>query len=106
MVAAIAELYGHDSKDDRVRTAILLCMIGTAMEEVVKQAGETLGGKIAIEGLKMVPGKALIKINKGVGLRLLTKFGERGVVNSPSTRRGRGSRNIRRGNVLCGWSSG
>lgn len=34
MVAAIAELYGHDSKDDRVRTAILLCMIGTAMEEV------------------------------------------------------------------------
>ena len=81
MVAAIAEIYGHDSKDDQVRTAILLCMIGTAMEDVVKQAGVTLGGKAAIEGLKKIPGKVLIEINKRVGFRLLTKFGEKGVVN-------------------------
>ena len=81
MVAAIAEIYGHDPKDDQVRTTILLCMIGTAMEDVVKQAGVTLGGKVAIEGLKMIPGRVLIEINKRVGFRLLTKFGERGVVN-------------------------
>ena len=81
MVAAIAEIYGHDSKDDRVRTAILLCTIGTAMEEVAKKAGVTLGGKAAIEALKNVSGKVLIDINKRVGFRLLTKFGERGVVN-------------------------
>lgn len=81
MVAAIAEIYGHDSKDDQVRTAILLCMIGNAMEDVVKQAGVTLGGKVAIEGLKKIPGKVLIEINKRVGFRLLTKFGEKGVVN-------------------------
>ena len=81
MVAAIAEIYGHDSKDDQVRTAILLGMIGTAMEDVVKAAGVTLGGKVAIEGLKKIPGKVLIEINKRVGFRLLTKFGERGVVN-------------------------
>lgn len=81
MVGAIAELYGHDSKHDRVRTAILLCMIGTAMEDVVKAAGVKVGGKVAIEGLKKIPGKVLIEINKRVGFRLLTKFGERGVVN-------------------------
>ena len=81
MVAAIAEIYGHDSKNDQVRTLILLCMIGTAMEDVVKQAGARLGGRIAVEGLKKIPGKALIEINKRVGFRLLTKFGERGVVN-------------------------
>ena len=81
MVAAIAEIYGHDSKDDQVRTAILLCMIGTAMEDIVKAAGVTLGGKVAIEGLKKIPGTVLIEINKRVGFRLLTKFGERGVVN-------------------------
>ena len=81
MVAAIAEIYGHDSKHDHVRTQILLCMIGTAMEDVVKQAGVALGGKVAIEGLKKLPGKVLIAINKRVGFRLLTKFGERGVVN-------------------------
>lgn len=81
MVGAIAEIYGHDSKDDRVQTAILLCMIGTAVEGVVKPAGVALGGKAAIEGLKKVPGKVLIEINKRVGFRLLTKFGEKGVVN-------------------------
>ena len=81
MVAAIAEIYGHDSKTDQVRTAILLCMIGTAIEDVAKQAGVTLGGRVALEALKNVPGKVLIEINKRVGFRLLTKFGERGVVN-------------------------
>ena len=81
MVAAIAEIYGHDFKDDQVKTAILLCMIGNAMEDVVKQAGVTLGGKAAIEGLKKIPGRVLIEINKRVGFRLLTKFGEKGVVN-------------------------
>ena len=62
--AAIAEIYGHDSKNDQVRTAILLCMVGTAMEDVVKQAGVTLGGKVAIEGLKKIPGTLLSEINK------------------------------------------
>ena len=81
MVGAVAETYGYDSKDDQVRTAILLCMIGNAIEDVVKQTGVTLGGKVAIEGLKKIPGKVLIEINKRVGFRLLTKFGERGVVN-------------------------
>ena len=81
MVAAIAEIYGHDAKDDRVRSAVLLCTIGTAMEDVAKQAGVTLRGKAAIEVLKKVPGKVLIDINKRVGFRLLTKFGERGVLN-------------------------
>ena len=81
MVAAIAEIHGHDSKDDQVQTAILLCMLGTAMEDVVKQAGVTLGGKAAIEGLKRVPGRVLIEINKRIGFRLVTKFGEKGVVN-------------------------
>ena len=81
MVAAIAEIHGHDSKDDQVQTAILLCMLGTAMEDVVKQAGVTLGGKAAIEGLKKVPGRVLVEINKRIGFRLVTKVGEKGVVN-------------------------
>ena len=51
------------------------------MEDVAKQAGVTLGGKVALEALKNVPGRVLIEINKRVGFRLVTKFGERGVVN-------------------------
>ena len=62
MVAAIAEIHGHDSKDDQVQTAILLCMLGTAMEDVVKQAGVTLGGKVAISG-RPVPTILRIRIS-------------------------------------------
>ena len=52
MVAAIAEIYGHDSKDDRVRTAVLLCTIGTAMEDVAKQSSVSgLPSKIQFFGL-------------------------------------------------------
>ena len=81
MVAAIAEIYGHDPKDDQVQTAILLCMVGTAMEDVLKRVGITLGRKAALNRLHTVPGKLLSEINKRVGFRLLTKFGEKGVVN-------------------------
>ena len=81
MVAAIAELHGHRSEDDHVRVLILACMLGIGIEEVAKKAGIVVGEKIAIELLKELPGKVLIEINKKVGFRLLTKFGEKGVVN-------------------------
>ena len=81
MVGAIAKIHGHDPKDEHVRTTILLCMIGAGMTEVAKKAGVLLGDKVAIKALAAVPGAALLKINKLVGLRLLTKFGQKGVVN-------------------------
>ena len=81
MLAAIAEIHGHDSKDDRVRTALLLCMIGNASEDVVKQAGVAVAGKVTVAALKRFPAEGLIAINKSVGFRLVTKFGTKGVVN-------------------------
>ncbi len=51
------------------------------MQEVVKQAGIKVGEKVTIGALKKVPGRVLIEINKRVGFRLFTKFGEKGVVN-------------------------
>ena len=81
MVAAIAEIHGHRSTDDRVRTVILACMLGTGIEDVVKQTGIAVGEKVAIELLKELPGTVLIEINKKVGFRLLTKSGEKGAVN-------------------------
>ena len=81
MVGAIAEIHGHRSKDDRVKVMILWCVLGNGIEDVTKQAGIEVGKKIAIERLKQLPGKVLIQVNKKVGFRLLTKFGEKGVVN-------------------------
>lgn len=81
MIAAIAELGGHDSDSEQVRTAVLLCLIGNSAMDIIKRAGIEIGEKLAIEAIKKVPGKVLIEINKKVGFRVLTKFGEKGVIN-------------------------
>ena len=60
---------------------ILLCLIGEAGEEILKIAGITIGTKLSQNLIKQIPGKVLIEINKKIGFRLITKAGEKGVVN-------------------------
>lgn len=81
MVAAIAHLYGHDIHLDQVRTCALVCLCGSKATDVLAAAGIKIGQKLASNAIKAVPGKVLIEINKKVGMRLLTKFGEKGVIN-------------------------
>lgn len=81
MVGAIAEIYGHTLSSDRVRTMILLVVLGDAAIDVLKEAGVRTGVKLTEKVIAKVPGKVLIEINKRVGFRLLTKAGERGIIN-------------------------
>lgn len=43
--------------------------------------GIKISEKMAVNALKRVPGAILIKINQQVGFRLVTKFGQKGLVN-------------------------
>jgi hypothetical protein len=79
--AAIAYLRGYDIHSEQVRTMILLSLIGEAGKELLKNAGVTIGSKVFQNFIKQIPGKVLIEINKKVGFRLITKAGEKGVVN-------------------------
>lgn len=81
MVAAIAVIYGHDLREDRVRTMVLLAVVGDGAKEVLKRAGIHVGRKLTERTISQISGKTLIEINKRVGFRLVTKAGERGVVN-------------------------
>ena len=81
MSAAIAVIYGHDVREDRVRTFVLLTLLGNAGKEVMRQAGIKIGQRVTLALIKKIPGRMLIEINKKVGFRLLTKAGERGIVN-------------------------
>lgn len=81
MVAAIAAIYGHDLRDDRVRTMVLLAIVGSGVNEVMKRAGIQVGRKLTEGAINQIAGKALIEINRRVGFRLVTKAGERGAVN-------------------------
>lgn len=79
--AAVAHLRGYDIHSDQVRTMVLLCLIGESGESILKAAGITVGTKLCKNVIKQIPGKVLIEINKKVGFRLITKAGEKGVVN-------------------------
>ena len=81
MVGAIAEIYGHSVKEDRIKTAILMCLVGGEVVDVLKGLGVKVGQKITENLIKRIPAKLLTEINKKVGFRLLTKAGEKGLIN-------------------------
>ena len=82
MMAAIAHLGGYDLNDDRVRTLCFACLCGNAARTILREAGVEIGKKMAGSALRRLPGRTFIEINKKVGFRLLTKFGEKGVINA------------------------
>lgn len=72
MVGAIAHLRGYDLADERVRTAVLLTMVGADSDEVLRKAGMTsASGGVTRMVLKNVPPAALMVVNKAVGFRLV-----------------------------------
>lgn len=81
MVAAIAYMGGYDLKDDQVKSFVYASLAGNGAVDILKNSGIQMGKKLLISGIKKVPFKVLKKINQGVGFRLLTKFGSKGVVN-------------------------
>lgn len=80
MAAAIASLYGHDPRSDRVRTVVLLALVGDATaSKLLKGAGVALGRQAAMKAIERVGGRTLTGINRDVGVHLLTKSGATGV---------------------------
>ena len=51
------------------------------MTSILKKSGIEIGKKAAVNTLKKIPGAILVKINQQVGFRLVTKFGQKGLIN-------------------------
>ncbi len=81
MIAAIAIMGGHNVKDDRVRSLVYACLTGNAIKDVLKDAGLVVGMKLGTKAIENISGKTVVAINQKIGFRLVTKFGEKGVVN-------------------------
>lgn len=81
MVAAIAHMGGYNLKDDQVKSFVYACLAGNGAKDILKNAGIQIGKKLAFTGIKRIPFVVIKKINQAVGFRLLTKFGEKGVIN-------------------------
>lgn len=83
MIQAIAHLRGHDLNSDSVKILACVCLVGAKGVDMLKASGIIIGKKATEQAFKKIPGALIIKLNKAVGFRLLTKAGTRGVVNLP-----------------------
>lgn len=85
MVGAIATLRGYDVTEPRVRTAVLLTLVGSNSDDVLKKAGlTTVTGRATSFALRSLPPAVLMAVNKAIGFRLI-----RGLVGKTFARLGR-----------------
>lgn len=81
MITGIAQLRGYDIRSDQVRTMCIACLAGTAVADILKDVGVKLGTKMTQQAIMRISGATLIRINKAVGFRLVTKAGTSGIFN-------------------------
>lgn len=80
LIAAIAHMGGHDVREDKVKTLAFVCLCGSAVTEVLKEVGIKVGMKLTEQAILKISAEVIAKINTAVGFKLLTKFGQTGVV--------------------------
>jgi uncharacterized protein (DUF697 family) len=81
MVAAIAHIRGYDVHSDRVKGLVIVCLAGSSATDTLKEVGINIGSKLTLRAIQKIPGTMIIKLNRAVGFRLLTKAGAKGIVN-------------------------
>ncbi len=81
MVSAIAILRGYNPAAKKVKTFILLCLLGNSMNEALKGVGTKIALQTGRNAAVQLPARLLVEINKRIGMRLLTKASQKGLVN-------------------------
>ena len=78
MVGAVAVLRGYDVDEPRVRSAVLLVLVGAESDEVLKKVGmASFSSRATTYALGGLPPAALMMVNKAVGFRLMRGVSER-----------------------------
>ena len=62
-----------------------MCLADLSVEQVLKQSGIQIGERMAMSAIKIIPCEMLYRINQRAGFCLVTKFGQRGVINLSKT---------------------
>ena len=81
MIQGLAYMGGFDIQSDEVQTFVYACLVGVSVNSVFKQIGVQTGTKVAVKMVGKIPGKIFIKINQKLGIRFITKAGEKGIIN-------------------------
>jgi hypothetical protein len=81
MVAAVAIMGGYDVRDDRVKALVYTCLAGNAAKDILKETGIIFGSNMSKQLINSISQETIVAINKRVGFRLFTKFGQKGTIN-------------------------
>lgn len=78
MSAAVARLRGYDIADPRIRSAVLLSLVGADSQDLLAKAGMVAPtGRLTVLAAQRLPGPALMVVNKAVGFRILSTAGKK-----------------------------
>ena len=73
---------GYDPRDDKVKKLAFVCLCGNKASDIVKDTlADPLARAMGTVLIKKIPTEVVKRINRAVGMRLVTKFGENGVLN-------------------------
>ena len=81
MAAAIARIYGHDLRSERMRTLIVATLVGDSIAEIATASGIRVGSGIAKAVADRVSRRGFIEFSRRVGSRLLRMTGQKSSVN-------------------------
>lgn len=81
MTAGIAHLRGFDVGSDEVKSAVAVCLLGSAGAEAARQVSVEATRRFLTASLRRIPARPLAAVNRAVGFRLVTKAGTTGVFN-------------------------
>lgn len=81
MIACTAYMAGWDLKNDKVKTVVYACLAGLKIADFIKAGALKIATKGINTLINSISGEIIKAINKAVGFRLVTKFGQTGVIN-------------------------
>lgn len=75
MIVAIAVIGGYDPKDEKVKSIVFSCLVGSSIKAVMKEVGINMGKRIAIGQLfAALGGGTIVRVNRMIALKLVPKF--------------------------------
>lgn len=80
LIQDIARARGYDLQSEQVRTLTIACLAGTAVVDVLKQAGVGVGMRLTRQALLGLSGAVLARINQALAARLTLAAGTSGAV--------------------------
>ncbi|MEH2065157.1 MAG: hypothetical protein V7K50_23340 [Nostoc sp.] len=81
LASALFTLYGIDIRNESARLLVLAAAAGVSVSELANQLGTKVGSQAIQKALMSIPGKTFAEINKALGIKLISKAGEKTLVN-------------------------